>query len=195
MIRCLPIALLASLTAASSGDAQLSTPGIISVEAFVTQYSLDDPSPRGRVAVGGGGARVMINLGGSSDAPTLWGRRPSVGAFLVVTSEQKEIETFHVGGQFDAHLFRGPLGGRFRGVVDPFFSIGIGAFRLSASESLLGLPADERSSTEITAVPGAGTHIRLTRRFALRGDLRDVVIFGQETTHNFEASAGLSINF
>lgn len=195
MIRSLAIAILFSLAAAPSAAAQFSTRGIISAEAFATQYWLDDPSPRGRVAIGGGGARIMVNLGGSSDAPTLWGRRPSVGAFLVVTSEQQDIETFHVGGQFDAHLFRGPLAGSFRGVVDPFLSIGIGAFRLSASESLLGLPADDRSTTEITAVPGAGTHIRLTHRFALRGDLRDVVIFGPETTHNLEASLGLSVSF
>lgn len=195
MIRTFVLAGLVSVLAASPAKAQLSTGGIISVEGFITQYWLDDPSPGGRVGVGGGGARIMANLGGSSDAQSFWWRRPSAGIFVVATAEQAGISTFHVGGQFDTHLFRGPLSGRFRGMVDPFLSIGIGAFRLSAGESLPGLPADERSSTEFTAVPGAGTHIRLTRRFALRGDLRDVVVFGPETTHNFEASAGLSISF
>ena len=195
MIHALALAVLVSLLASSPAAAQLSTGGIISIEGFVTQYWLDDPSPGGRVGVSGGGARIMANLGGSSDAQAFWWRRPSAGVFVVATGEQAGISTFHVGGQFDTHLFRGPLSGRFRGMVDPFFSIGIGAFRVSASESALGLPADERSSTEITAVPGAGTHIRLTRRFALRGDFRDVVVFGQETTHNLEASAGISINF
>lgn len=192
MYRALPcLAIAATLLAISPLEAQLSTPGIVTVEGFVTQYWIDDPSPAGRIGIGGGGARVMVSMGGSSDAEGFWGRRPAVGAFLVATSEQKGISTFHVGGQFDMHLLRGPLHRLF----DPFVSIGLGAFRLSAEENVIGIPVDERSSTEFTAVPGAGLHLRLTPRFALRGDLRDVVIFGPETTHNFEASAGLSINF
>ena len=192
MIRALAFVLgTAMLLAVTPLQAQLSVPGIVTVEGFVTQYWLDNPTPEGRVGVGGGGARVMLSMGGSSDAEGFWGRRPAVGVFVVATAEQEGISTFHVGGQLDMQLFRGPL----RGVIDPFISIGLGAFRLSASEDVIGIPLDDRASTEFTAVPGAGMHLRLTPRFSLRGDLRDVVIFGPETTHNLEASAGLAINF
>ena len=172
-------------------QAQLSIPGIVSVEGFLTQYWLDDPTPSGRIGVNGGGVRVMLSMGGSSDAQGFWGRRPAAGVFIVATSEQEGISTFHVGGELDMHLFRGPL----RGLIDPFISIGLGAFRLSADEDVIGIPLEDRASTEFTAVPGAGVHLRFHPRFAVRGDLRDVVIFGTETTHNFEASAGLSVNF
>ena len=192
MIRALAFAsVAAAVFAVAPLQAQLSVPGIVTVEGFVTQYWLDNPTPEGRVGVGGGGARVMLSMGGSSDAEGFWGRRPAVGVFLVATSEQEGISTFHVGGELDMQLFRGPI----RGLIDPFISIGLGAFRLSASEDIIGIPLDDRASTEFTAVPGAGMHLRLTPRFSLRGDLRDVVIFGTETTHNFEASAGLAINF
>lgn len=192
MRRAIAIAIAsATILAAAPLHAQLSTGGIVTVEGFVTQYWLDDPGPSGRVGIGGGGARIMLNLGGSSDAEGFWGRRPAAGAFLVATPEQKGISTFHVGGQLDAHLFRGPL----RGFLDPFISIGLGAFRISPDEAVISLPGEDRPGTELSAVPGAGTHLRLSPRFALRGDLRDVVIFGQETTHNLEASAGLSISF
>jgi hypothetical protein len=184
-------AFTAMLVAALPLHAQLSIPGVVTVEGFVTQYWLDDPSPAGRIGVCGGGARVMFSMGGSSDAEGFWTRRPAAGAFLVVTSEQEGISTFHVGGELDMHLFRGPL----RGILDPFVSIGLGAFRLSADEDVIGIPLDDRASTELTAVPGAGVDLRLTPRFAVRGDLRDIVIFGPETTHNFEASAGLAISF
>ncbi len=192
MIRALASVFIATVfLVASPVQAQLSIPGIVTVEGFVTQYWLDDPTPEGRIGVGGGGARVMLSMGGSSDAQGFWGRRPAAGVFLVATSEQKGISTFHVGGELDMQLFRGPL----RGMFDPFISIGLGAFRLSADEDVIGIPLDDRASTEFTAVPGAGVHIRLHPRFSLRGDLRDVVIFGPETTHNFEASAGLAVNF
>ena len=172
-------------------QAQLSIPGTVTVGGFVTQYWLDDPTPEGRIGVTGAGGRVMFSMGGSSDAEGFWGRRPAAGAFLVVTSEQKGISTFHVGGELDMHLFRGPI----RGLIDPFVSIGLGAFRLSADENVIGIPLEDRATTEFTAVPGAGVDFRLTPRFTVRGDLRDVVIFGPETTHNFEASAGLAISF
>ena len=192
MTRPLAVAFLAAaLLATSRAQAQLSTPGIITVEGLVTQYWLDDPGPGGRIGVGGGGARIMLSMGGSSDAEGFWGRRPAAGVFIVATTEQKGISTFHVGGELDMQLFRGPL----RGTFDPFISIGFGAFRLSADEDVIGIPLDDRASTEFTAVPGAGVHVRLHPRFSLRGDLRDVVIFGTETTHNLEASAGLAINF
>jgi len=184
-------AFMAMLVAAIPLQAQLSIPGVVTVEGFVTQYWLDDPSPAGRIGVNGGGARVMFSMGGSSDAEGFWTRRPAAGVFLVLTTEQEGISTFHIGGELDMHLFRGPL----RGIVDPFISIGIGAFSLSGDEDVIGIPFGDRSSTEFTAVPGAGMHLRLSPRFALRGDLRDVVIFGPETTHNFEASAGLAISF
>ena len=66
---------------------------------------------------------------------------------------------------------------------------------MGGSSDAEGFRGRRRSSTELAAVPGAGLNLRLTPRFALRGDLRDVVIFGPETTHNFEASAGLAISF
>ena len=192
MIRPLLVtAIAAALIPALPIHAQLSIPGVVTVEGFVTQYWLDDPTPAGRIGVTGGGARVMFSMGGSSDAEGFWGRRPAAGAFLVATSEQEGISTFHIGGELDMHLFRGPL----RGTIDPFVSIGLGAFRLSASEDVIGIPLEDRASTEFTAVPGAGVDLRLSPRFAVRGDLRDVVIFGPETTHNFEASAGLAISF
>src|SRR5688500_2108648 len=117
MIRALSLAAIAAaLAAASPLQAQLSIPGVVTVEGFVTQYWLDDPTPAGRIGVGGGGARVMFSMGGSSDAEGFWGRRPAAGVFLAATSEQEGISTFHIGGELDMHLFRGPL----RGIVDPF---------------------------------------------------------------------------
>jgi hypothetical protein len=195
--RALPLALAAAALLlvvsplAAPLVAQRAAGEIFTIEAFLTKYWLDDPDG-GHFDVSGAGGRLMFNLGGSSETTNLWLRRPSIGVFAVVTPAEDDVQTLHAGVQFDARIFRGPLRGR----IDPFVSLGLGAFRLRTGDAAPAAFAANRSYVDIAATPAVGSYLHLLSSLSLRGDLRDVVVFGDNaTSHNLEASLALSVGF
>ena len=189
-------AVLAAVGAApafAQGSSAASSNETTSLEVFATHYWLDDAGSGSRPEIGGGGARVLFNLGSAARSTSAWFTRSSLGAFAVYTPKQKDddVTTLHYGGELDAQLLPHPL----LGFLDPFLSVGAGAFRTQAEVPLLLGGTEKVTNTDFALAPGAGTYFHFTPNIAVRGDVRDVVIFGDKTTHNYEASAGLSLNF
>ena len=164
-----------------------------SLEIFATHYWLDDQGTGTRPELGGAGARLMTNLGRVTRSNNTWFTRSSLGVFGVYTAKQKDNDStsWHVGGELDAVLLPSPVAT----VLDPFLSVGAGAFHTRLKVGTLLGGEETVTNTDFALTPGAGTYFHFTPNISLRGDLRDVIIFGDETTHNFEASAGISLNF
>jgi len=164
-------------------------PSRVSVEPFLAQYFFDAGDDR--EGIGGFGLRAMVNRGSVVGGMNTFFTRARAGVFFTYTGEQKSISTFHFGGQAEVPLFAAPVGG---GYLDPFFSLAVGAFR-TKFEGATTVAGTSATSTDLALTPGAGTLIPLFGALAIRGDIRDVIIFGDETTNNFVFEGGLSIGF
>jgi hypothetical protein len=162
------------------------------VEGYAAQGRFaDEAVPGDRRNLGGFGGRILFNR--STPASTLRGLfgRSSVGAFATYTAEQGSVRaaTLHYGVQADFALFSRPV---FRGVLDPFVSVGAGALRTSYEQvNLRGNVVDHN----FAVTPAAGTRLRLLRSFGLRGDLRLPVVFGGSTSVNPVAEGGVYLSF
>jgi hypothetical protein len=171
-------------------DRTMQGPSRVAVEGFLAQYWVDNPIGD-RQGVGGVGVRAMFGRGAVTGAINTFFSRARAGVFVVYTAEQEEndISTFHFGGQAEAPLFAAPIVG---GYLDPFVSLSAGAFR--TSQDLVG-PGD-RATTNFALTPGVGTLIPLFGAIAIRGDIRDVIVFGEgDTANNFVVEGGISIGF
>jgi len=159
-------------------------PGAITFEGSLSLLSLDGADERR--TLGGIGLRAMLLpfAGRPDDGP--WWTRAAYGAFVAFTPERDGIETLHYGAEVDVHVVPAHRVVRF----DPFVALGIGGFGVRPAESIGG-----ESATDVALSPGVGTHVVLTPRFVLRGDVRDVVVFGDETTHNPQAEIGIVLVF
>ena len=160
-------------------------PSRYALELYLAQYSFDNAGDGDRTGIGGVGARMMFGRGGATNTLSTFFQRARAGVFLTYTGEQKDISTIHVGGQADFPLFQSPV---YR--LDPFVSLGLGLFR--SSVDVLG---DDNSETDFAFTPAVGTLIPITGSISFRGDLRDVIIFGEDRTNNFVAEGGISIGF
>jgi hypothetical protein len=165
-------------------------PGVVTLEGELSALSLDLGDERETLA--GIGLRAMLHpfAGRPEDGP--WWTRTQFGAFVAFTPERDEVETLHYGAEVDLHFVPAHRVARF----DPFVALGVGGFRGRPAPLLLP-PGDEEldTTTELALSPAIGMHVVLTPRFALRGDLRDIVVFGDETTHNAQIAAGVVLVF
>jgi Outer membrane protein beta-barrel domain len=189
------LALLAATSArrAQAQEEQTMGPSRISIEGYLTEYSFDVPNGD-RNSMGGVGVRAMLGRGDVTKSMKGLFNRARAGVFLTYTGEQDNVKTWHVGGQADIPLFAAPV---VNGYVDPFVSLGLGGFHTS-----LDVPASTEipngfsaTSTDFALSPGIGSLFPLFGAIALRGDIRDVIIFGDNTTNNWEFSGGLSVGF
>src|SRR5215207_7334544 len=73
-------------------------PSRIFIEGFLAQYMLDIPD-RDREAIGGVGVRAMLRRGDVTSTLDNFFQRAKAGVFLVYTADQKDVSTFHLGGQ------------------------------------------------------------------------------------------------
>jgi hypothetical protein len=162
-------------------------PSRIFIEGFLAQYMLDIPDGD-REGIGGVGVRAMLGRGDVTSTLDNFFQRAKAGVFLVYTADQKDVSTFHLGGQADFPLFAAPV---LSGYVDPFFSLGAGAFRVS--EELSG--SGDRVFTDFALTPAIGALFPLTGAIKFRGDIRDVIVFGDETRNHFDFEGGISIGF
>lgn len=163
------------------------------LEGLVADSYLNDKLAGGgdRNAFGGYGVRVLFNR--STPAATLrsFADRASVGAFLVASSGQgsTDASSLHYGVQADVSTFPRPI---FRGSLDPFFSLGVGAFR--STYATTGGTGDVKN-TDFAVTPALGTRLSLLQGFGLRGDLRAPIVFGNSTTVNAVAEGGVFVSF
>ncbi len=168
--------------------------GWLTIDGFLSSYQIEALLDDSRRAVAGGGMRVMFSARTLTGLDAGFLERSALGAFLIYTPTRDNLRTWHFGGQVDHRLFNTPIGG----ILDPLVSIGAGAIRMDSplGAAILGFDGEPTvSQTFATLVPGVGTRLRIARGLALRADLRDVVIFGQQTTHNWELAGGLSLLF
>ena len=182
---------LAAAHAQESPNANsLQRPSRYALELYLAQYSVETEASS-RSGLGGFGARVMFGHSDVTRTISSFFSRARAGAFLTYTAKQKnnDVATTHVGGQVDFPILSAPL----NGYLDPFVSLGAGVFHASATGPTSGT---NTTSNDFALTPAAGTLIPITGSIAFRGDLRDVIIFGQsKTTNNFVAEGGISIGF
>ena len=175
--------LAAPLGAAHAQSESSDSPSRFALEGYLAQYSFDTGDDR--TGVGGVGVRLMF---GHSDATSLLAtffQRARGGVFLTYTGEQKDVQTLHFGAEADFPLFAGrPMR------LDPFVSLGAGIFRTSIDQL-----DEDNSTSDFALTPAIGTLFPITGSIAFRGDIRDVIIFGDNTTNNWVAEGGISIGF
>jgi hypothetical protein len=159
-------------------------PTRFTAEVYLAQYSLDNTAADGgRSGVGGFGGRLMFNRSTASDALRTFFTRASGGVFATLTSGKgaADLSTQHYGVQGDVALFPAPVA---RGFLDPFVSLGVGAFRTSIDNPL---GSGRIVNTDFAVTPAVGTRVPLFSGLSFRGDLRTPVIFGDNTSVNFVA--------
>ena len=162
------------------------------VQGLLSQSYLQDDLVGGdKNTFGGYGVRVLFNR--STPAATLrsFAERASVGAFLVASSGQGRLDvaTLHYGVQADVSILPRPAA---RGTLDPFFSLGLGAFRTTFGPRT---GTGDITNTDLAVTPAIGTRLSLLQGFGLRGDLRGPIVFGNSTTVNAVAGGGVFISF
>ena len=187
------VALLCATTAVRA-SAQETTdqsmgPSRVSIEPYLAHYFFDAGDDR--EGLGGVGVRAMLGRGAVVGGMNTFFTRARAGIFFTYTAKQTDadVSTFNFGGQAEVPLFAAPVA---NGYLDPFISLGAGMFRTSAD---IAGPGD-RTFSDFALTPGAGTLIPLFGAIAFRGDIRDVIIFGDpDTTNNFVFEGGISIGF
>lgn len=186
----------ASAASAGTAAAQDTPTGVrpyrFTIEGLLAQsYLNDNRVGDDKNTFGGYGVRVLFNR--STPAATLrsFAERASVGAFLVASSGQgaRDASSLHYGVQADVSMLPRPA---FRGTLDPFFSLGVGAFR-SVYAPASGSGDIEDTSPAVT--PAIGTRFSLIQGFGFRGDLRAPIVFGSKTTVNAVAEGGVFLSF
>jgi len=143
----------------------------------------------------GFGARLWLN-----SAPFGLTDHLGVGLFYTYTPTQQDrgATIMHYGGQLEIFPVHRPLGN----VLDPFITVGAGAFRLNTFGGEAGI--SRGAVTRLSVLPGVGLRIPIPNRFQIRIDARDAIIFNSDvgtapgetrTAHNLEATASLGLTF
>lgn len=191
--------LLAALPAhTASGQTLPSWIGRPSIEGGYTQlrFDGDGSTPRAHGVDG----RLMWKLAPSAGDASGLASRMELGVYGTYTPEQRFGQGFRVGsygGGLAADLR--PLASPIAGRIDPYVSLGAGALHVSVDRANLvsrsPSPLLDRSRTTFALTPGAGLQVRLTPGVALRGELRDVMTFRDDTRHNVAVGTGLRLTF
>ena len=191
--------MLGALPARSvSGQTLPSWVGRPSVEGGYTQLRFD--GDRSTLSAHGVGGRLMWNVAPTASAATGLASRTELGVYGTYTPERRFGQGLRVGSYgggvaADVRPLASPLAGR----IDPYVSLGAGALHVSVDRASALNPSPspllERSRTTFALTPGAGLLVRLTPGIALRGELRDVMTFRDDTRHNVALGTGLRLTF
>lgn len=164
----------------------------LAIEPYYARTDLDAGPGVDRVGVNGYGGRLWVNLAPFAGPHRTLISKGALAFFATYTPESagRNAKVWHYGVQHDAFLLHRPFGS----VIDPFLSVGAGAFRVSSGGT---------SSTDFALSPGGGIRIPIPNRLQLRFDARDAMIFGsrtgtagaKRTAHNIELLAALGITF
>lgn len=190
---CCAAATLAAFSPLSAAHAQAKDtmrPSRYTLELYLAEYSVETDASS-RAGIGGFGARVMFGHSDATNVLRSLFNRARAGAFITYTAKQKanDFSSTHAGVQADFPILAAPMNGYF----DPFVSLGAGIFHSSVSGVTAGT---NTTSNDFALTPAAGALIPISGSIGFRGDLRDVVIFGQnKTTNNFVVEGGINIGF
>ncbi len=168
--------------------------GWLTIDGFLSSYQIESLVDDSRRPLAGGGLRVMFSARTLTGLDAGFLERSALGAFLIYTPTRDNLRTWHFGGQVDHRLLGTPIGG----LLDPLVSLGAGAIRMDSPSGpeIMGFDGEPTvSETFATLVPGIGARLRVARGVALRADVRNVIIFGNQTTNNWELAGGLSLLF
>ena len=184
----LGVASVALATPAAAQDANVQAYRF-TVEGYLANYWLDRGGDLDRASVGGYGARVMFNRSTPADVARTFFNRSSVGVYATFTAEQDRVSTQNLGVQLDVPLFPTAIAA---GRLDPFVSLGAGVLRSKAEQTT----GEDRTTTDFTIIPAAGTRIPFFSGMGFRGDLRLPVVFSDGNTQlNFLAEGGIYVSF
>jgi hypothetical protein len=164
------------------------------LEVFAARYALDDRVGTNKQNLDGFGVRFMYDRRDPTRPAASFLDRARGGAFATYTAKQgsPNLSTLHVGLQTDLSFLQNPLGG----VLDPFFSFGLGIFRTSRENVVTTTRAGKRIvESSFSFVPGLGTRIGFGDRLGARVDVRAPFLFGTSSTANFVGEGGLYVNF
>ena len=184
--------------------------GRLSLEGFINQYRLQ-PEQGYHARPSGYGGRVLWTLAPRTDPEDeSVATRTAVGPFAVVASAYPgDSRLWHAGAHADLRLVSRPAFGR----VDPLLSLSAGAFHIenggerasaegawshfgngagAARAHRLADP-DRRGTTRLALTPGLGARLFLSPGFAIRTDLRDVMVISDRLTHHVELAGGMSL--
>lgn len=189
-------AVVAAVLPAGRAGAQDTPVGVrpyrFTVEGLLAQSYLNDDLVGGdKNTFGGYGVRVLFNRSTPAAALRSFADRASVGAFLTASSGQGalDVSTLHFGVQADVSMLPRPA---FRGTLDPFFSLGVGAFRTTFGPTT---GTGDIKNTDLAVTPAIGTRLSLFSGIGFRGDLRAPIVFGNSTTVNGVAEGGIFLSF
>lgn len=183
------------LTARAQDVADPYNPSRFTVEGYLSHMFLESDANEDRESQGGFGARVMFGRADASQALSTIFNRARAGAYLTYNAEQgnAEVKSIHYGVQADFPLFAAPRDPNAGFRIDPFVSLGAGVLNSSVPSGTRGT---RESSNDFTLTPAIGTLLPITGEIKFRGDIRDVILFGEgSTSNNFVFEGGISIGF
>jgi hypothetical protein len=182
------------LAAPAGAAAQRRVEEIKTVEAYAARYALDNRVGTSKQNLDGFGLRLMYERRDPTRPAASFLDRTRGGAFATYTAKQgsPNLSTLHIGLQTDLSFLQNPLGG----VIDPFFSFGIGIFRSSRENLVTSTRAGKRIvESDFALTPALGTRVGLLDRFGARLDLRMPFLFGTSATANFVGEGGVYFSF
>jgi hypothetical protein len=179
----------AIVSAQSTSTGDMYNASRFTVEPYLSQAWVKNDVTDKYNSKGGFGARVMFGHATATQALSTFFTRVRTGAFATYASAGNNASQVNYGVQADFPLFATPATAGF--YLDPFVSFGLGGIHSST---------DNGNGTNITSndfafTPAVGTLIPITGQIKFRGDLRDAILFGNNTTNNFIAEGGISIGF
>lgn len=191
------ISILALSVAFAVGSTQASAQNLgpfrqfLAIEPYYAHTHLDVAEGSDRASLNGYGARLWVNLAPFAGPHRNLISHGALALFMTRSpANSSGVSVVHYGAQHDAFFVNRPIGG----FLDPFISVGAGAFRTKVQSV---------SKTHFALSPGGGIRIPFPNRFELRGDARDAIVFNtrtgangsKRTTHNLELMAALGITF
>lgn len=184
-----------TLSVAQVSGAQSSNSKRTTLEGYVADYSKSTDLEPDRSNAAGAGLRLIFGRGGVQEELRSFFARAGAGAFFTYTPAQGSLHsrTYNVGLEADVPIFSRPPSAAF----DPFISLAAGIFGASTrTKDVANGPVGTTTSTADFAVtPGIGAYIPAVGPIRLRGDLRDVITFGNQTRNSFVAEGGLALSF
>ena len=177
------------LAANAQSTADPYNPSRFTVEPYLSQaWTKNDVTDKYN-GTGGFGARVMFGHSTASNALSTIFNRARAGAFVTYAQGDADVKQYHYGVQGDFPLLAAPGAAGFP--LDPFVSLGLGIIHTTIPFG----PGTNLTSNDFALTPAIGTLIPITGEIKFRGDLRDAIVFGDNTTNNFIAEGGISIGF
>lgn len=186
---------VAPAAAAAQDVADPYNPSRFVIEPYLSHMFLETDANSDRESQGGFGVRVMFGQAQASRAVSTFFNRARVGGYATYNAEQgdQELKSIHYGVQADFPLLAAPADATGPLRFDPFLSLGAGILNASVPSGTSGTRV---SSNDFTLTPAAGVQVPITGEIKFRGDIRDVVLFGEgRTSNNFVFEGGISIGF